>query len=446
MSAQQIHEVLAAPPPRRTLQYRLKHLVDGKRLHRAGSGRWARYLPHRPGPERLTDSQASVRSAIRRRPAPPGTPTTARIQQYVSQPLERRRAVGYNPVSLKAYRPDETFYLSREQRQYLMDIGRMGAKGKSAKGYSDRTTKMLLTDLSWNSSRLEGSSYSLLETLLLVDSGEAAEGRRLKETQMILNHKAAIDYLASGSGEIGFNRATFLGLHALLTDNLLANSRAAGRLRRAPARGAGSAYSPPGEPAQIEGGFEQFLAAASRIRDPFEQSFFTLVRIAYLQPFDDANSRVARMAANMPLIKAKLAPLTFEGVSRDLYNQAVLGANELRRRQLLSEVFIFAYQRAASHYSDVRHLIGEPDPLRWKHRTALRQVIGGIVRGRLGKSRAVAHIRSWSRQQIDSGERRSLRDIAERELLSLHAGNCARFGLHPSEFAGWRRNWTGQGS
>ena len=76
----------------------------------------------------------------------------------------RRRAAGYNPASLKAYRPNETFYLSREQRENLLDIGTVRATGKSAKGYPDRTTKRLLTDLSWNSSRLEGNSYSLLET------------------------------------------------------------------------------------------------------------------------------------------------------------------------------------------------------------------------------------------------------------------------------------------
>ena len=446
LTAQQIHEMLAAPPPRRTLQYRLKHLVDGKRLQRAGAGRWTRYLPPRPGPERPTDTQATARNEIRRRPAPPRTPAAARIQQYVKQSLDRRRAAGYNPVSLKAYRPNETFYLSREQRENLLDIGTMRAASKSLKDGSDRTPKRLLTDLSWNSSRLEGNTYSLLETELLINGGEAAEGRRLRETQMILNHKVTIEYLVSGSEEIGFNRPTILGLHALLADNLLANPEAAGRLRRAPARIAGSVYTPPADPVQIQAGFERLLAAASEIKDPFEQSFFVLAQLPYLQPFDDINKRVARLAANIPLIKANLAPLIFEGVPRDIYNQAVLGVNELRRRQFLSEVFIFAYQRSASHYATVRHLLGEPDPLRWKHRTALRHVIGGVIRGCLGKSQAVTHIRSWSQQHIDSNERTSLRDIAERELLSLHAGNCARYRIHPSELATWRRNWTGQGA
>ncbi|WP_375140619.1 hypothetical protein, partial [Ideonella azotifigens] len=42
-SAQQILQSLASPPPLRTLQYRLRLLVDQGRLLRQGEGRWARY-------------------------------------------------------------------------------------------------------------------------------------------------------------------------------------------------------------------------------------------------------------------------------------------------------------------------------------------------------------------------------------------------------------------
>jgi hypothetical protein len=48
---------------------------------------------------------------------------------------------------------------------------------------------------------------------------------------MILNHKAAIELLVEQATEIGFNRYTILNLHALLSDNLLADSQACGRLR-----------------------------------------------------------------------------------------------------------------------------------------------------------------------------------------------------------------------
>jgi len=88
-----------------------------------------------------------------------------------------------------------------------------------------------LIDLSWNSSRLEGNTYSLLETERLLEFGENAEGKDALEAQMILNHKAAIELLVEQAAEIGFNRYTILNLHALLSDNLLADPQACGRLR-----------------------------------------------------------------------------------------------------------------------------------------------------------------------------------------------------------------------
>ena len=42
-TASQIEAALTTAPPRRTLQYRLKSLVDSKRLIMVGAGRWARY-------------------------------------------------------------------------------------------------------------------------------------------------------------------------------------------------------------------------------------------------------------------------------------------------------------------------------------------------------------------------------------------------------------------
>jgi hypothetical protein len=58
--------------------------------------------------------------------------------------------------------------------------------------YSRQLLDRLLIDLSWNSSRLEGNTYSLLETHRLLEAGAAAAERSPLETQMLLNHKQAI--------------------------------------------------------------------------------------------------------------------------------------------------------------------------------------------------------------------------------------------------------------
>ena len=252
---------------------------------------------------------------------------------------------------------------------------------------------------------------------------------------MILNHKDAIEFLVDSAEEIGFNRYTILNLHALLANNLLADPDSAGRLRRIGVGIAGSVFHPLEVPQLIEECFEQILATASAIADPFEQAFFVMVQIPYLQPFDDVNKRVSRLSANIPLIRANLSPLSFEDVPRRLYTEAVLGVYELNRIELLRDLFIWAYRRSAARYAAVRQSLGEPDPFRMRHRMALREVVGEVVRGRMDKKQAAAHVGAWTREHVDQEEYERFREIAERELLSLHEGNFARYRVRPSEFA-----------
>ena len=259
---------------------------------------------------------------------------------------------------------------------------------------------------------------------------------------MILNHKDAIEFLVDGAEDIGFNRYTLLNLHALLADNLLADPEATGRLRHIGVGIAGSVFHPLEMPLLIQECFDRVLAAASAILDPFEQAFFVMVQLPYLQPFDDVNKRVSRLAANIPLIKGNLSPLSFEDVSRSLYTEAILGVYELKRIELLRDVFLWAYGRSAARYAAVRQSLGEPDPFRMGHRTELREIVGDVVRRGMDKKQAAAHIRSWTQERIDARDGERFREIAERELLSLHESNFARYRVTPSEFEAWREVWA----
>ena len=438
MTAQQINDALASAPPRRTLQYRLKSLVDNRRLIREGTGRWARYrLPRKASMAAhlvIGSPTVSVRPSL--------SESSAEIQGYVSRPLAVRKPVGYDRTFLDSYRPNDTFYLSQADRRHLQEIGKPEIAEQPAGTYARQILNRLLIDLSWNSSRLEGNTYSLLDTKRLIGLGEEAEGKERREAQMILNHKGAIEFLVGSAEEIGFNRHTIRNLHALLANNLLDDSDAAGRLRHIGIGIGGSVFHPLEVPQLIEECFDQILATVSAIIDPFEQAFFVMVQLPYLQPFDDVNKRVSRLAANIPLIKANLSPLSFESMSREVYTEAVLGVYEMNRVGFLREVFIWAYKRSAERYAAVRQSLGEPDPFRMRHRAALHEVIGTVVRGRMDKKQAVAQVSVWTQEHIEEPERERFREVAERELLSLHEGNFARYQIRPSEFSTWQEAWT----
>jgi hypothetical protein len=443
----QIAGVLNPPVPKRTLQYRLKYLVDKGRLIKEGDDRWAKYRMPPPASEaryagHADTTPAAALAAAEEAMAVPLSEASQEIRKYISQPVTARKPVGYNREFLDSYRPNETFYLSEEQRAHLAQAGKPNFDDQAAGTYAKQIFNRLLIDLSWNSSRLEGNTYSLLDTTRLIELGETAEGRDRLEAQMIVNHKNAIEFLVKDAEDIGFNRYTILNLHGILAENLLADPSAPGRLRQMGVGIGKSTFHPLELPQLIHDCFNQLLAMAAAVNDPFEQALFAMVQLPYLQPFDDVNKRVSRLAANIPFVKRNLSPLSFIDVPRSLYTEAILAVYEMNKVDLLRDVFIWAYERSAARYAAVRQSLGEPDPFRFKHKTALREVVAEVVRGPMDRKAAASHIASWIEKNIPDAECAKFRDMAEAEFLSLHEGNFARYQIRPSEFLAWQEAWT----
>jgi hypothetical protein len=441
VTGREIADALQHRMPRRTLQFRLRYLVDAGRLVAEGSGRWTKYRsPPVTGGDKPTEREAQrpeqVAGSLHMSTA--GT----EIRTYLRRPPELRKPVGFNRGFLAAYRPNVSHYLSPSSRRHLSQLGNQHLTSQPAGTYARKILDRLLIDLSWNSSRLEGNTYSLHDTRRLIQFGEEAEGHERHETQMILNHKEAIDFLVGAADEIGFNRYTILNLHAILANNLLSDESAAGRLRYITVAIEKSAFYPVEVPQVIEECFDELLAKAAAINDPFEQALFVMVHLPYLQPFDDVNKRTSRLAANIPFIQGNLPPLSFSDVPRSTYIDALLGVYELNKVELMSDVFVWAYERSAARYAAIRQSLGEPDPFRLAHRDTLRQLIGEIVRGRMGRKSAAVYIASWTQAHIAPVDQERFRDMAETELLGLHEGNFARQQLRPSEFAAWQRVWN----
>ncbi|MFA6287653.1 MAG: Fic family protein [Opitutaceae bacterium] len=434
-SLEEIAGKLGTPLARRTLQRRLANLVDEARLVAQGSGSGTRYqLPAVAQPKPLgTVDHDDFGQEL--------SPEADDIKRIVGQPASRRKPVGYDRSFLESYRPNTTRYLPLALRDKLAALGRITGEVQPAGTYLRKVMDRLIIDLSWNSSRLEGNTYSLLETQRLLELGESAEGKAAQETQMILNHKAAIEMLADQAAEIGFNRYTLCNLHALLSENLLPDPAGGGRLRAHAVAITGSVFHPLEVPSAIEECFDQIMASASAIDDAFEQAFFVMVHLPYLQPFEDVNKRVSRLAANIPLVQRNLGPLSFVDVPQSDYANAVLGVYELNRVDYLRDVFEWAYERSCIRYAAVRQSIGEPDLFRMRHRERLGQVITAVVGGGLDKKAAAALVRQEAETIPDINERKRFAEMAETELTSLHGGNFARYRLRPAQFEAWQKTW-----
>ena len=437
-----IREGLVFDLPPRMLQRRLALLVEQKRLIAEGRGRGRRYrvpveavVRPPPGEHTIKGRASPVETCI------PVSSEGKAIKQAVRNPIQQRHPVGYNRAFLDDYRPNESFYLPADTRQRLLELGRSPVGERPAGTYARQIFNRLLIDLSWNSSRLEGNTYSLLETERLLELGEAAEGKDALDAQMILNHKAAIELLVEQAGEVGFNRYTILNLHGLLSDNLLADPKACGRLRTIAVGIDGTVYHPLEVPQLVDECFQQILDTAAAIADPFEQAFFAMVHLPYLQPFEDVNKRVSRLAANLPLIRHNLCPLSFVDVPERAYIDGILGVYELNRIELLRDVFVWAYERSSARYSALRRSLGEPDAFRLHYRTLIAETVAEIVRDVMDKKTATAFVQRRAREEVSPEDQARFVEVVETEVMSLHEGNIARYRIRPLQYKTWKATW-----
>jgi Fic family protein len=168
------------------------------------------------------------------------------------------------------------------------------------KKISAKELEYLTVELSWKSSALEGNTYTLLDTQILLTEGIKAKGKTEFETQMVLNHKNAITFIASNpelfNGDIKF--ATLEELHRIISENLDIPLGVRKKLVRISA----SNYTPLSNPQQLRESAENALRIINKFSDPFMKSLMALSLIPYLQTFEDGNKRTGRMLANAILI------------------------------------------------------------------------------------------------------------------------------------------------
>ncbi|MCF6291551.1 MAG: Fic family protein [Desulfobacterales bacterium] len=421
---------------RRTLQRRLAHLVADRRITTEGE---SIALVYKRGPSVvITAEPLGVEPSIGGEAEiyVPVSPEGGIIRDQVRQPLMRRKPVGYQRAFLEEYEPGVTFYLSESLRADLHEIGRTPDAEGPAGTYAREIANRLLIDLSWASSRLEGNTYNRLDTRNLIEFGQAAAGKDARETQMILNHKAAIEMLIQEADQIGFNLFTFQNLHAILSENLLRDEDACGRLRRRPVDISGSVFHPLAMPQVLEDCFRLLLLKATAIPDPFEQAFFVMVQLPYLQPFEDVNKRVSRLGANIPLFRHNLCPLSFIDVPEQAYIDGTLGVYEFNQVDLLRDVFIWAYERSCQRYLAITRTPADPDPLRIRYREQLIKAVQAIVRGR--KIPSAKNIQQLADELVPEHDREVFAKMALNALQLLHEGSVARYRLKLSEFQEWK--------
>lgn len=226
-------------------------------------------------------------------------------------------------------------------------------------GYAERIKKLppalikkeferLTVELSWKSSRIEGNTYSLIDTEILIKENKEAEGHKKEEAVMILNHKKTLDYILE-------NRDNFKNLtlrkiedvHSLIVDGL---SVAKG-LRKKAVGITGTKYRPLDNEYQIKEAMEKMIEFVNnKLTDPFSKVIFTMLMISYIQPFEDGNKRSSRLLGNAVLLSGDICPLSYRSINEADYKKAVILFYEQNSARFFKELFIEQFKFAIDNY------------------------------------------------------------------------------------------------
>lgn len=362
---------------------------------------------------------------------------SAKVIGTVRRPVYERMPVTYSDEWLDAYEPNVSFYIPSDMRKQLYQTGKRSNNEDPAGTYAHKIYNRLLIDLSYNSSRLEGNTYSLLDTQRLLLDGESAIGKLDEEKIMILNHKEAIRYLVDSAHKLEITKETICTVHYLLSDGLL-EPRYTGKLRDHAVRIGGSTYIPFENPKQLEKKLEIIVKKAAMIHDPFELSLFLLIHITYLQAFSDVNKRTARLSANIPLIKENFVPLSFNDIERDDYNSAIIAVYEFQNTRPLLELYFFSYMRTSALYDSTIKSIGF-DAIRVRYRKERRSLVRNIVLKQLVGPAIDEYIRSQGAGEIREQERQAFVEDVLEDLKEIDKSRIASLGITHEDLEAWLR-------
>lgn len=206
-----------------------------------------------------------------------------------------------------------------------------------------------IIELAWKSSKIEGNTYSILDTERLIRDGIAAEGKTAEEAKMILNHKAVFLFILEKKDY--FQQKITLQLLEELNATLVNGLDIERGLRFAPVGITGTNYLPLDNSFQIKEATISFVNLLNSRKSIFEKSLLAQALLPYIQPFNDGNKRTSRLLANAVLVAHNAAPLSYRNVDEISYKEAVLIFYELSNIFALKQIFIGQYIFAAGNYN-----------------------------------------------------------------------------------------------
>jgi Fic family protein len=292
----------------------------------------------------------------------------------------------------------ETRLLARiENKKELLD----GLRPLSAPAMN-KLRDQILVEWIYNSNAIEGSTITLQETRLILETGLTVGGKSLREHFEVINHRDAIAYVedlvASVEPVTSFHVCQ---IHKLVLSRI--DDENSGKYRETQVRIADAAFTPPESwlVPNLMTEWEAWLLAGGKHYHPVELAALAHHRLVAIHPFIDGNGRTARLVMNLILMRAGYPPTVIQRINRRQYYRVLSQADTGKPAALVNFVGR-AVERSLNLYLEACMLVrSAPSPeVEW---IPLREAVEGTsysqeylsLLARTGKIEAVKRGRVW---------------------------------------------------
>ena len=269
------------------------------------------------------------------------------IEEYFKE-NSQIRIKGPKSFNLDIINKFKNAFSNEEKEQLILISKKLSAQKKLLDpSIFKREIERFTVEFAWKSSKIEGNTYSLLETEVLIKQMKEAAGHTKYEAQMILNHKSAIDDILQNPSkfrELTINK--IINLHSILTKDLEVSSG----IRKNKVAITGTEYMPLSSPEKIKAALQKIVDMTNKIDFPLTKALLTALMIAYLQPFVDGNKRTSRTLANAILIAYDLYPLSYRDADIIEYIKATILFYETNNIYYFKRIFVNQFNFSVNNY------------------------------------------------------------------------------------------------
>ena len=247
------------------------------------------------------------------------------------------------------------FFLTGEQ---LLKIEKMKEGfNKKLKELDEKTKEEMFNDFLtiyvYNTNAIEGNTFTLRDTDLLLNKGITPQGKSLREIHDHLNAKEAFHFVLEEKPRI--NHKTIIKIHALLMKNI---DNRAGEYRIHNVRVFGARFeTSPANYVKVD--MDIVLKWYRKHKMQFHPLILAAVfhhKFEKIHPFYDGNGRTGRMLLNIILLENKIPPLILPNAQRKRYYQALEATDKTNLNSIqpqYKEVIKFCYFNLLKTYNTI---------------------------------------------------------------------------------------------